>query len=169
MMKIDRKWILVISILIGIGNVDGQVNTVYTYNGDKIGFDSVCKGYAWQQLGLLGQNGAPINVPEKQIIRDGNKVIGYRNTSGQLEAYDLTQAELTTAYNRIINVQGGSLTTCGHGRSHTDTRDGDRHKGGELLLGENYYAGFGTGTGIPESQSYNLGNAPANGTNINRT
>lgn len=169
-MKINRKWILVVSLLIGIGIADGQVNTVYTHNGDSVGYDSVCKGYAWQRLGLLDQNGRPINVPAGQIIREGNNIIGYRSANGQLEMYDLNMTGLVTAYNRIRDIQGGSLITCGHGFRHPHTdeeREGEEHEGGELQLGENIYAGFGRGTNVPDSQPYTgLVNAPANGRNI---
>ncbi len=156
---------LLVILNLTISEAHGAVNNVYVYNGEFSWYDSLCKGYALQELGLL-KSGKPNMSAEFEIKNAGGNVIGYKSPDGTKEAYDLRATSLTTAYQRLVNTAGGLLFICVHGEGHEDFDESPpKHHAGGVIRLDNFdqFTGFGKGTGARlrgKIGAYPLGQAP---------
>ena len=171
---------LIVANMCGTTAVQAASSKVIAFNGERTGYDANAEGLAWKLAGFLGTDGDPLKQNSSgdiidgaskvvgQAIKQGDKVIGWRNPATGVAIVDVNKGTLTAAWNEVAN--NGKLAVIKHGRYVDVNRsgkpdDGDTFGGGIQLDGGQFFGGFGgTGTGVPGLPGYALPGRP--GANI---
>lgn len=154
-MKLARSLITVMLTVLVSCLALAQPNTVYVFNdGDRDPTNQFAKAYIWQKLGLNEPNGKPGTIHPDGSIKDsgGNllghaikngqgQVIGYSNSDGSKEAYDVTVSPTREAWMRVAD--NGHFIVMKHGARKGGTDD--PAGGGIHLDGGGAYDGFREG------------------------
>jgi hypothetical protein len=157
----------------------------YFYNSRGDGYNNLCQGYTWQQMGFLDANGSPAREVGNQLVigQGANAMVvgtvirrqagtnlarAYDSADGTRTAYDLNRGESLT--NVLVGAgNNDQLFACGHGGNHSHTiAPRVQHIGGTIQLD------VGTGQNVPmqprNSNWYaGFGGQGGGGTNINRS
>lgn len=155
--------LVVLFALSGPASADARTDRVIVYNGGTADdYDNAAHGFAWQEAGFLGPDGAPRrtnaegNIVDEggtvvgRPVRVGGRTIGYVNAAGTVTVVDLSIGTFSEAFDQVTNT--GTIQVVKHG-GYIDTdndgapTDADQLGGSLQLDRGTYFEGFGRGTG----------------------